>query len=249
MVLVWSDEFSVPGVVDASRWNVADNSWNAPKGELQVNTSRLKNVEVIDDEDGRLKIQMWRENPPYQPPVGGGNAMPYSGGRIDTLGKFAFTAGRIECKLRTPQKNANGIGSAFWTRGVTGGWPVGGEIDVMEANDSVPWVSHAVHADNNGVHWSVNKIVTTQPDFRADYRVYAVERSAAKLTYSIDNVVTYELLRSDVPLAAQPELFDTPHYLILSAGVRGAVSGWTNGVDATTTFPNSMYVEYVRVYA
>lgn len=243
MALVWSDEFTTAGPVDPAKWNVADNSWNEPKGEKQVYTSRAKNVEV--DAYGRLRFGMWKESPPYQPPPGGGNAMPYSSGRIDTLGKFAFTAGRIECQFRTPQMNAFGFWPAFWTRGVTGGWPAGGEIDVMEAIDAVPWVSHGVHADNNGVHWTVNKLISTQVAFRDTYRKYALERSASKLTFSIDDIVTYEILRASVPTAAQPELFDTPHYLILNC----AIGGWSTGPDASTTFNNSMYVDFVRAYS
>lgn len=240
--LVWSDEFAVAGAPDPAKWNLADNSWNAPKGEAQAYTSRAKNVVV--DAWGRLKIDAYKED--WTPPPGGGGAMHYTSARLDTLGKFAFTQGRLEASIRTPQNGATGFWPAFWTRGVAGSWPAGGEIDIMEEIDNVPWISNGVHAaDNAGAHWTANHLTSVLPEFRSGYHLYTLDRAADKLTFSVDRVVTWELQRSAVPTAAQPALFDAPHYVIVNL----AIDGWASTPDATTTFNNQMYVEYVRAYA
>jgi beta-glucanase (GH16 family) len=41
------------------------------------------------------------------------------------------------------------------------------------------------------------------------------------------------------------EEFHKPHYIILNLAIGGA---WPKNPDATTVFPDTMYVDYVRVY-
>ena len=63
-------------------------------------------------------------------------------GRIVTEGKFDFTYGRAEARIRMPE--AQGVWPAFWLLG-NRQWPHSGEIDIMEYVGEPDWTAVALH--------------------------------------------------------------------------------------------------------
>jgi len=95
--LVWSDEFNGPGTnIDTTKWNfdlgnsssIAGGGWG--NAEKETYSSAAKNAFVSN---GVLHIVALND-------VGGG--APYSSARLQTLGKFSATFGRVEVRAKLP---------------------------------------------------------------------------------------------------------------------------------------------------
>jgi beta-glucanase (GH16 family) len=79
----------------------------------------------------------------------------------------------------------------------------------------------------------------------ADYfHVYAVEWSANEIRWSVDGVKYKSVKPQNLPAGAR-WVFDHPFFIILNLAIGGE---WPGSPDNTTTFPQSMLVDYVRVY-
>src|SRR5512141_666631 len=118
--LAWHDEFNGPSI-DQTKWNFEVNGNGGGNNELQYYTSRLQNAYI---DSGMLVIQALKEN--YL-----GKA--YTSARLNTDGKGDWKYGRFEARMLLPY--GAGLWPAFWllpTDWVYGGWPMSGEIDVME---------------------------------------------------------------------------------------------------------------------
>jgi beta-glucanase (GH16 family) len=80
--------------------------------------------------------------------------------------------------------------------------------------------------------------------FADDFHVFAVEWEPNAIRFYADDVLYVTRTRSDLP-AGQKWVFDHPFFLLLNVAVGG---GWPGSPDATTVFPQTMLVDYVRVY-
>ena len=139
---------------------------------------------------------------------------------------------------------------AFWMLGNNidnVGWPTCGEIDTMENVGSEP---SKVHGSLHGPQYSGANPLTgvfTLPNnqrFSDDFHIFAVEWEPAAIRFYVDDV----LYETQTPASLPPSkhwVFDHPFFLLLNLAVGGY---WPGNPDATTPFPNSMLVDYVRVY-
>jgi beta-glucanase (GH16 family) len=138
---------------------------------------------------------------------------------------------------------------AFWMLGddiFTVGWPTSGEIDVMENVGKEPGtvvgsLHSPGHSGSNSLHGTY-----TLPDGKAladDFHVYAVDWEPDSITWSIDGRVYSTKSRTDV--GGDPWPFGHPFFLILNVAVGGS---WPGSPDSTTSLPQEMVVDYVRVY-
>lgn len=118
--LVWSDEFDISGLPDASKWG--NEVGFIRNTELQYYTSgRLENSVV---NDGKLLIIGRKES--YQ-------SANYTSASLTTDGKHSWTYGKIDARIKLPK--GQGMWPAFWMLGQNIhqiGWPKCGEIDIME---------------------------------------------------------------------------------------------------------------------
>ena len=95
---------------------------------MQYNTD---NQNVYQDGQGNLVLEARKSNPEglqcwYGP-------CDYTSARITTSGHFSFTYGRLEARIKIPY--GQGLWSGLWLLGsnvVTVGWPLCGEVDIME---------------------------------------------------------------------------------------------------------------------
>jgi beta-glucanase (GH16 family) len=242
--LAWSDEFDGPAgaLVDPGRWvaEVGGNGWG--NHELESYTSRGQNASLGGD--GFLAIRALREH--YQGEDG--VAREYTSARLKTQGRFDQTYGRFEARLKIPR--GQGLWPAFWMLGTdvdTAGWPQCGEIDIMENIGKEPAL---VHGSMHGPGFSGAGALTaayTLPGGAAvadDFHVFAVEWEPATVRFYVDGALYETRTPADLK-TGQAWVFDHPFFVILNVAVGG---DWPGAPDATTVFPQTMVVDYVRVY-
>ena len=251
--LAWSDEFDGPAGAppDPSVWTpeIGDGTANGIPGwgnaERQTYTDDPANLAL--DGQGHLVIRAL-ETGGDAPLCYYGAPCEYSSARIITAGALEVTYGRIEARLKIPY--GQGLWPAFWMLGndiFEVGWPESGEIDIMENIGREP---HTVHGTIHGPGYSAGGGVGrsfTLPDgaaFADDFHVYAIDWAPESITWSVDGVEYSTITPADLPSGTR-WVFDHPFFLILNVAVGGH---WPGYPDETTTFPQEMVVDYVRVY-
>ena len=241
--LVWSDEFET---IDTGNWSFETGGHGWGNQELQHYTyGRNAFIQYDPMAGSRVLVIEARRGAPAGATCWYG-ACQYSSSRMVTRGKQAFRHGRMEARIRLPQ--TQGIWPAFWMLGADFeqvGWPHSGEIDIMEHVGSEPTLTHgALH----GPGYSGNTPIAGTHDLRqrvdAAYHVYAVEWDAAGIRWFVDDVQFYAVTRAQVE-ARGPWVFDQPFFLLLNVAVGGS---WPGSPDAGSTFPQRMYVDWVRVH-
>ena len=237
--LTWSDEFDgLDGSsVDPGKWHVSDTpAWK--NGELEYYTPRLKNVYIENPtgSNGMLVLQALDED--YE-------AREYTSGSIDSRGKFDQLYGRFEARIKIPF--GQGLWPAFWMLSSTGGWPLGGEIDIMENIGKEPNIVHGTmhgpgYSGGNGIGGPF--ALPEGQRFADDFHLYAVEWEPNVIRWYVDNTLYKTNTPADLPEGAE-WVYNHSFYLILNVAVGG---GWPGCPDDTTVFPQTMKVDYVRVY-
>ena len=241
--LVWRDEFdgangSTP---DPTKWvhDVGGNGWG--NSELEYYTTRVENAHL---QDGQLVIQALKEN--YKGLDG--VVRDYTSARLKTQGLFQQTYGRFEARIKIPY--GQGLWPAYWMLGsniAAGDWPNCGEIDIFENIGREPFT---VHGTVHGPGYSGGQGITgsfTLPGgrrFADDSHLFAVEWEPETIRFYVDSSLYRTITRSDLPAGAA-WIFDHPFFLILNVAIGG---NWPGSPDASTIFPQTMLVDYVRVY-
>jgi beta-glucanase (GH16 family) len=235
--LLWADEFDGPAgqLPDPARWRFdVGTDWG--NTQLEYDTNRAENVSL--DGAGHLAITARRED------WAGQN---YTSGRINTSDLFEHARGRFEARIKLPE--GRGIWPAFW---LLGGdfpqvyWPRCGEIDIMEYRGQEPAI---VHGSIHGPAYSGGRARTGQYQlagggFDDDFHVFAVDWTGEGITWLVDNTPYQTFTSHDIP-ANGTWVFDHPFFIILNVAVGGTYVG---PPDATTSFPQAMLVDWVRVY-
>ncbi|HEX8474504.1 MAG TPA: glycoside hydrolase family 16 protein [Pyrinomonadaceae bacterium] len=245
--LSWSDEFNgAKGTrIDMRKWTaeISGSGWG--NKELEYYTDETKNASM--DGRGSLVIKAVRETLGQEFKCWYG-ACQYTSARLVTKNKFAQAYGRFEARLRLPQ--GQGIWPAFWLLGAdigTVGWPACGEIDIMENIGREPTMVHGTihgpgYSGANGVGSSF-----TLPDsrrFSDDFHTFAVEWEPRTIRWYVDGKHYATRTPRDLPTGAK-WVYEHPFFIILNLAVGGA---WPGDPDPTTIFPQTMLVDYVRVY-
>ena len=241
--LVWSDEFDGNGAIDATKWHhqtqiPAGGSWF--NNEVQHYTNRLTNSFV---NNGNLNIVAKRETFTDQ-----NVTKEFTSARLNS--KFAFQYGRVEVRAKLPSgvgtwpaiwmlgKNVNEAGG-FWaaTHGTTG-WPACGEIDIMEHwGNNQNFVQSAMHTPSSSGN-TVNHAGQTIPTVSSQFHVYALEWTAEKMIFSVDNVIHY--IYNPAVKNASTWPFNAEQYILLNFAVQPNIAASFN--------QGAFEIDYVRVY-
>ena len=233
--LLWEDDFTGT-TLNTDNWDY-ENNYSRPN-EVQNYVAGTNNVWV---ENSNLVIKAKRES---------SNGKEWSSGCIHTDNKQEFMYGRFEAKIKIPQT----IGSfpAFWTLGGNyeegGGitWPYCGEIDIMEHKYGYAWTTAGAlyRTDLVWDNWDakdLGRVDSGNIGSFDDYHIYAMEWTANKLDYYVDDRL---IGHSDISDDSQWFMFHQPHYILLNQAL-GAAGG---SVPSDMT-EYTMYVDWVRVYA
>jgi beta-glucanase (GH16 family) len=234
--LVWGDEFSGPNI-DTTNWgyDLGGGGWG--NNELETYTSTNAYIQ-----NSELVISVYKT---------GANS--YTSSRMKTQGKRSWKYGKMAARIRLPY--GQGIWPAFWMLGdniTTVGWPKCGETDIMEmvggGENRDDTVYGTLHWDANNSHASYGSGPHELPDpqfFYQDYHVFEIEWSSTEVIWKLDAV---EFFRTSVDTNLWPTMneFHNPFFFILNVAVGG---NWPGNPDATTVFPQFMYVDWVRVYS
>lgn len=226
MTRVWSDEFD-GNSIDLNNWTheVGDEWFN---NELQAYSADPIYSSVSD---GKLSITAREDN---------GN---YTSARMITQDKYEFQYGRIDIRAKLPK--GQGIWPALWLLGANindVSWPKCGEIDIMELVGHEPNQTHGTaHYDNNGHQYRGSGKTLDSGEFADKFHVFSVIWTKESLSWYLDGESFLTFKAED--LDGFP--FNTPFFFIMNVAVGG---DWPGNPDATTVFPQTMEVDYVRVF-
>lgn len=229
--LVWADEF------DGKELNQANWSLSLGNGcpqlcgwgndELQVYTDKNHRVE-----NGLLYIKAEREGDHY------------TSTRINTKGKKAFQYGRFE--VRAKLAVGKGVWPAFWLLGTNidqVGWPLCGEIDVLEYVGRSPQEiftslhTQAGHGDNASTK------TTRIENIEEGFHIYSADWTKDQIAFYVDGQNVYTFAPKDKSQEVWP--YNQPFYLLLNLAIGGNFGG--KEVDHTV-FPQEFVIDYIRVY-
>lgn len=235
--LIWSDEFD-GNILNRDHWNYeignVDPFGNVGWGNNELQQYRSGNVSVSD---GYLTIEVREES--------NGD---YTSGRINTRDKREYQYGRIDVRAALP--NQKGMWPALWMLGenhLESGWPVCGEIDIMEAFISGPETANQIKSN---AFWGNTFPAPNAPsppyklasgDFSDEWHVFSLEWDENTLKFFVDRNQHYELIINE-ELGAH---FRNEFFFIMNIAVGGNP---VPSPDSSTELPQRMFVDYLRVY-
>lgn len=264
--LVWRDEFSNDGI-DSSKWRHERNCYGGGNNEAQCYVDSKENSWVAG---GLLHIRAMREDavgpalvdddPDYDPDDTGGSGT-YTSARLRSKGLGDWKYGRFEIRAKLPR--GQGTWPAFWmlpTDWAYGGWPLSGEIDILEAvnlevggEDRIHGTLHYGGTPPDNVHSGEAYRLPGGRSPADGFHQYAVEWEEGEIRWYLDgdHYATqtsdgwYTSAALENPLAP----FDRAFHLILNLAVGGDWAGKVNdtGIDESV-FPQQFQIDYVRVY-
>ncbi|MGF1508415.1 MAG: family 16 glycosylhydrolase [Myxococcota bacterium] len=238
--LVFEDEFDGPAMTspDSSTWDFDVGGGGFGNNQLEFNTPRTANARV--NGEGILEIVARQE--PF-----GNNG--FTSARMLTNDLLEVQYGRIEARIKLP--TGRGIWPAFWMLGADfpeTDWPFVGEIDIMEYCGQEPQIVHgSLHGPGFSGGNALSQIFRKEDDlpaFNEDFHVFAVEWDPARIAWYVDDVI-YQVLRASEVQNRGDWVFDGPFFLILNVAVGGT---FCQNPDESTVFPQTMEVDYVRVF-
>jgi uncharacterized protein (TIGR03437 family) len=231
--LVWSDEFNGPANTSPSPQKWAMNTGGGGWGNQELETYSNSTANVYQDGNGNLVIRAMQ------------TAGEYTSGRLTTQYTMQASYGRVEARIKLP--TGQGVWPSFWMLGSncpTVGWPQCGEIDIMENLGSQPAYIHStIHGP--GFQTGIGTAYElSSGQFSDDFHIFGIVWSPNSIQFQVDSVTYATMTPASLPLGAN-WVFNQPFFLILNLAVGGT---WPGYPDATTLFPQSMLVDYVRYY-
>ncbi len=238
--LVWSDEFNDESI-NMGDWHYETGDgtdYGLPEGwgnnELQIYTESDANSSIDTDGDiSALKITALNNGPDD-----------FTSAKLTTNEKISVRFGRIEVSAKLPQ--GQGIWPAIWMLGDNIDeidWPGCGEIDIVELLGHEPQkIYTTVHYTNSGNshHETQESYQLSNGNFSDNYHIFSIDWTPESITFSVDETTVQQ-----VPVEDDMKEFLRSFYLVMNVAVGG---NWPGYPDNTTTFPQSMYVDYVRVF-
>ena len=231
--LAWSDEFTGSSL-NMSNWSF-QNGNGCPNlcgwGNNELESYAENNLSL---QDGKMVIEARKEGSSY------------TSAKIISTGKKAFKFGRIDIRAKLPK--GKGIWPALWLmpeNSVFGGWPRSGELDMMELLGHEPNKTYGtLHFGPGPGSTQINKsYVLPSGTFSDEFHVFSIIWKQDQIQWLVNGTVYGTANKADFGSNNYP--FNEQFYFIINLAVGGQ---WPGNPDATTTFPQWMIVDYVRVY-
>lgn len=251
MTLIWNDEFNTNGKPDPKNWKY--ESGFVRNQELQWYQS--ENANCVD---GVLVIEGRREklpNPNYRDSSNNWKLSrryaEYTSSSIKTQGLQQFLYGRLEIRARID--TSTGSWPAIWTLGVRGGWPLNGEVDIMEFYriKTVPTILANLAwgtSEKGGPIWNTKTLplsdfISKDPEWTKKFHVWRMDWNKDSISLYLDDMLLNTGVLSKTLNPDKTNPFLQPHYLLLNLAI-----GSNGGDPVTTKFPLKYEVDYVRYY-
>ena len=246
--LVWADEFETDGRPDPKNWTHESGfvrneelQWYQPdnatcRNGLLVITARRERVANLHHNPDAPKWAKSRDHADY------------TSASLTTQGLHQWRYGRFEMRARIDTRV--GLWPVFWTLGVEGDWPHGGEIDIMEYYRGTLLANAFWGSKEKWVPVSsINRRPIDRfddPEWSAKFHVWRMDWDERLIQNSVDETPMCQVdlnttFNEDGP-GKNP--LRQPHYLLLSL----AIGGDSGGDPTMTEFPATFEVDYVRVY-
>jgi len=239
--MVWSDEFDGT-VINSAYWNYETGDgtdYGLPSGwgnnEKQIYTSDGDNSGIeLEDGNSVLEITALEDN-------SGG----YTSARLTTKNHVGIRFGRVDVKAKMPE--GQGLWPAIWMLGDNIDeidWPGCGEIDIAEVlGHQTSTLNTTLHYTNSehqhGETQNIHELLSGS--FSDAFHIYTLEWSPESLIFSLDEQQIFQAM-----IEGDMKEFLRSFYLVLNVAVGGNLPG---DPDETTVFPQTMFVDYVRIYS
>jgi len=252
--LIWSDDFDQPEI-NEDNWNFEVWGPGQFNNEAQAYTSSINNAYI---DNGKLVIKALRENLDLN-----NDQIPdtqYTSARLTTQNKKYHVyetscgdcpEGKIKIEVRAKLPIGIGTWPAIWmmpNNSEYGGWPNSGEIDIMEHVGKDPNIIHSsVHnATNSGaLGGTIQTASQTIADAEQEH-TYGLIWSDEKISTFIDNEENIVLEYNNLPdYDSSLWPYDKDFFIILNLAIGG---DWGGPNIDNTVFPQSMYIDFVKVY-
>jgi beta-glucanase (GH16 family) len=251
MNLVWNDEFNSDGKPDPA-------SWRYEKGFVRNQELQWYQEENANCRAGVLMIEGKKEkviNPGYEAGTTGWQTSReyavYTSASIQNRGFHQWQFGRFEIRARID--TSWGSWPAIWTLGLSGGWPSGGEIDIMEFYRvrGMPTIlaNFAWGTERRGVaKWDDLKkpftdFTSLDPDWPKKFHIWRMDWDKDSIKLFLDDMLLNDMA---VKECVNPDGFNPflqPHYLLLNLAL-----GAAGGDPSKSRFPITYEIDWVRVY-
>lgn len=228
--LLWDDEFDGDHL-DPAKWT-SGLSWGGDDGTGRHHNDQYASY-ITDDNivlhDGLLELLTRKQDVTSSR----GKVYHYTQAFIQTQGKFQYTYGYCEVRVKVPVDAGPGLWPAFWM--LSKGWPP--EDDVAEFWTGRPkphtHQGFAYRSAAGKVAWNSRHI----DQIAGGFHTFGMEWGPGYQIFNRDGTITLRVYGAKVPAV--------PMYLILNSGVTAKPTRPTE----QTVFPNAFVVDYVRVYA
>ena len=171
----------------------------------------------------------------------------FQSARVNTQENVEFTFGRIDIRAKLPR--GQGIRPVFWMLGSdidAVGWPACGEINIMDLAGHEPnTIYGTAHWGDIGQTFSNNSTstYTISEAFSEQFHVFTLIWEQDEIVWYLDETKFKTLTPADLQGERYP--FNQPFFFLFNIAVGGA---WPGSPDNTTVFPQSMEIDYVRVF-
>jgi beta-glucanase (GH16 family) len=179
---------------------------------------------------GVLSLTAAHADPSIKPYI---NNYEYTSGMINSYYSFSQTYGYFEMSAQLPK--GQGFWPAFWLVPASGVWPP--EIDILEVlGQDTTTIIPAMHSMSTGTRVATGGYFKVA-DLSVGFHTFGLNWGPDFISWYVDGV---ELLKAPTPPDMHQAMF-----MIANLAVGGF---WPGMVDATTPFPSSFQIDYIRVY-
>lgn len=251
MKLAWNDEFNIQGKPDPRYWRYEKGF--VRNEELQwyqeENANCVNGVLVIEgrkeqkaNPNYKENSNSWKLNRQYAE---------YTSASIKSQGLQQIHFGRLE--VRAKIDTSMGSWPAIWTLGVRGGWPLNGEVDIMEfyrVKDTATILANLAwgKSEKGGPIWNTKRIPLSEfllkdTDWPAKFHTWRMDWNEDSISIYLDDVLLNTGLLTETLNPDKSNPFIQPQYVLLNLAI-----GANGGDPAESQFPIRYEVDYVRYY-
>jgi beta-glucanase (GH16 family) len=252
--LLWSDEFNsaVGTGPTSSNWgpDIGDGC-NTAAGCGWGNGESQSYAACANKQDGNGSMIITSSTAAGDPSCTSNKT--WTSGKFTSFGKKHFGYGYFEARLKMPA--GGGTWPAFWTLGTninTVGWPLCGELDVMEYAGNSPFTNtSAVHYRNpSGAHQYKMGALNNSLSLSQGFHTYGMLWMPNEVKFYIDDRQVLVVKKSDTGLTYWPfgpnaAGVDPKMYIIFNLAMGGSYGGGIQPGYNKAAFT----IDYVRYYS